>query len=114
MDQAKILRVMDAVKTLTADEQRFLNSLICANIRSSSKQAAVMSSIAFKVGDVVKFDGKTRGPIFIKIYGFSRDRTKIKGAQLNRGWKTMPGVMWTVASNIVKASSVEEAETNRF
>ena len=70
-----------------------------------------MSSVAFKTGDIVKFDGKTRGPIHIKINGFSRDRTKIKGVQLNRGWKTQPGVAWTVAATLVSPSTVEAAET---
>jgi hypothetical protein len=102
------------VKTLSLEDQRALNSLLVANIRSALKHKAVMTSIEFRAGDIVKFDGKTRGPIFIKINSFSRDRTKIKGVQLNRGWKTQPGVQWTVGATVVKASTVAEAEANKF
>lgn len=98
------------VKTLSLEDQRALNSLLVANIRTALKQKAIMCAVKFKGGDVVKFDGKTRGPIFIKIHSFSRDATKVKGVQLNRGWKTKAGTMWTVAASVVQAASVEEAE----
>jgi hypothetical protein len=102
------------VRTLSLEDQRALNALLVANIRQSLKQKAVMTSIQFKFGDIVKFDGKTRGPIFIKIHSFSRDLTKVKGVQLNRGWKTLPGTQWTVGATVAKASTVAEAEANKF
>lgn len=102
------------VKSLSLEDQRALNSMIVANIRLGLKQKAVTSSSQFYIGDVVKFDGKTRGQIFIRINSFSRDRTKIKGVQLNRGWKTQPGVQWTVAASIAHASNLTEAEAGKF
>jgi len=97
------------VRTLSLEDQRALNSLLVANIRQSLKQKAVMTSVEFRAGDVIKFDGKTRGPIFLEITGFSRDRAKIKGRQLNAGWKTSKGTPWTVGATIVKASTAAEA-----
>ena len=109
MSQVTLTSLMDQIKTLPLSEQRALNSLLVANIRLGHRQAAVMKSVAYKVGDVVKFDGKTRGPIIIEITGFSRDLTKIKGRQLNDGWKTKAGVQWTVGATIVWPSTREEA-----
>lgn len=97
------------IRVLSLEDQRTLNSMLVANIRLSLKQKAVMTSIAFKVGDVIKFDGKTRGPIFLEVNGFSRDRTKIKGKQINSGWKTSAGVNWTVGATVAKAATREEA-----
>ena len=109
MSQVTLTSLMAQIKTLPLDEQRALNSLLVANIRLGHRQNAVMKSIAYKVGDVIQFDGKTRGPIFLEISGFSRDLTKIKGKQLNRGWKTQAGVQWTVGASIVKAATREQA-----
>ncbi len=109
MSQVTLSSLMAQIKTLSLDEQRALNSLLVANIRLGHRQNAVMKSIEYKVGDVIQFDGKTRGPIFLEISGFSRDRTKIKGKQLNRGWKTQPGVNWTVGASIVKTATREQA-----
>jgi hypothetical protein len=113
MSQA-LATVFAQVKSLSMDDQRALNKLLVANIRLAMRQKAVMTAITFKAGDVVKFDGKTRGPIFIKIHSFSRDLTKVKGVQLNRGWKTQPGVQWTVGATVCRASTVAEAEANKF
>jgi hypothetical protein len=106
--------LMSQIRALSLEDQRALNSMLVANIRAGLKQKAVMTSIQFRAGDVVKFDGKTRGPIFIKIHSFSRDLTKVKGVQLNRGWKTQPGVQWTVGANACRASTVADAEANKF
>lgn len=91
MDHAKLNAAMQIVKTMTLEEQRALNSMLCTNIRAGLRVKAVGASINYSIGDVVQFDGKTRGPIFIEITGFSRDLTKMKGKQLNRGWKTAAG-----------------------
>lgn len=101
--------IFTEVRTLSLEDQRALNSMLVANIRQSMCQVAAMKSIAFKAGDVVKFDGKTRGPIYLEVTGFSRDRTKIKGRQINKGWKTSTGAQWTVGASIAKASTREEA-----
>lgn len=98
------------IRVLSLEDQRVLNKMLVANIRLGMKQKAVMTSITFKAGDIVQFDGKTRGPIFIKIHSFSRDLTKVKGVQLNRGWKTQPGVQWTVGATICKAATLAQAE----
>ena len=109
MDKAKLNAAMQIVRTMSLEEQRALNSLLCANIRAGHKMAAAENSMNYGVGDVVQFDGKTRGPIFLEITGFSRDRTKIKGKQLNKGWKTSAGVQWTVGATIVKSATREQA-----
>jgi hypothetical protein len=109
MDKAKLNAAMQIVRTMTLEEQRALNSLLCANIRAGHKVAAAENSMSFGLGDVIQFDGKTRGPIFLEITGFSRDRTKIKGKQLNKGWKTAAGTPWTVGATLAKAATREQA-----
>lgn len=101
--------LMQQVKTLTLEEQRVLNKLLCQNIRHGMKVNAIQKSINFALGDVIVFDGKTRGTIYLEVTGFSRDLTKIKGKQLNKGWKTSPGVNWTVVASVAKASTREQA-----
>ena len=97
------------IRKLSLEDQRALNSLIVANIRGAMRVKAVSSAIKYNRGDVVKFDGKTRGTIIIEITGFSRDFTIIKGKQLNSGFKTSAGVPWTVAATLVSPSTREEA-----
>jgi hypothetical protein len=97
------------VRALSLEDQRALNSLLVANIRQALKQKAVMTSIEFRAGDIIVFDGKTRGTIFLEVTGFSRDRTKIKGRQVSRGLKTKIGTNWTVGANVAKASTLEKA-----
>ena len=109
MDKAKLNAAMQIIRTMSLEEQRALNNLLCANIRAANKAAAAENSMNFGVGDIIQFDGKTRGPIFLEITGFSRDRTKIKGVQLNKGWKTRAGVNWTVGATICKSATREQA-----
>lgn len=97
------------IKKLNLAEKRALNSLLVTDIKHALRHAQVMQAIQFSRGDVVKFDGKTRGPIFIEITGASRDFTKLKGRQLNRGWKTAAGTPWTVSANLCSKATREEA-----
>ena len=97
------------IKKLTLVEKAALNKLLVQDIRFAQKQKAVMASMAFQIGDVVKFDGKTRGQIFIEVTTASRDFTKLKGRQLNRGWKTSAGTPWTVSSTLCTKATREEA-----
>jgi hypothetical protein len=109
MSNVTLNSLMQQIKTLTLDEQRVLNKLLCANIRHGYKVNAIQKSVAFGVGDVITFDGKTRGPIFLEVSGFSRDRTKIKGKQINRGWKTSVGTNWTVGASVARSATREQA-----
>jgi hypothetical protein len=97
------------ITTLSLEDQRALNSLLVANIRLALRHKAVATSIEFRAGDIIVFDGKTRGTIFLEVTGFSRDRTKIKGRQVSRGLKTKIGTNWTVGANVAKASTLEKA-----
>lgn len=101
--------VMQLVKTMTLDEQRVLNKLLCQNIRHGMKVNAIQKSVNFAIGEVIVFDGKTRGTIYLEVTGFSRDMTKIKGKQLNKGWKTSPGVQWTVGASVARSATREQA-----
>lgn len=103
-------QVMQLVKTMPLQEQRDLNTMLCANIRRASKLKAIEKSASFELGDVIKFDGKTRGTVYVKVTGFSRDMTKLKGVQTSRGFgKASRGCMWNVHCTSATKVSAEEA-----
>jgi hypothetical protein len=109
MSQVTLNSLMQQIKTLTIDEQRALNSLLCANIRHASKVKSIQKAMSFEVGQFVEFDGRTRGRIVLEVTGFSRDMSKVKGIQINRGFKTLRGTPWTATATACKAVSAEEA-----
>jgi hypothetical protein len=113
MSTATLNALMQQIRVMPLEEQRALNSLLVANIRASLKSSAIMTSINYGHGDIVKFEAGIKGTIFIEVTGFSRDRTKIKGTQIGQSKfarrKVMNGTNWTAGANIVKASSKDEA-----
>lgn len=97
------------LNAMSIDDLRMLNSAVCDQIRNRQKFEAAMATRSFAIGDVIKFDGKTRGMIHLEVTGFSRDRTKIKGVQLNKGWTTRAGSQWNVFATAARASTRDEA-----
>lgn len=97
--------LMKQIKSMSIEDQRTLNSLLCANIRGASKIRSIQSAAKFVIGDTVVFNAKTRGMITISVDGFSRDMSKIKGTQLNQGCSSNKGMKWTVGASLCKAAS---------
>lgn len=111
---ASIQEVLTLAKQLTLQEQLALNKLLVANIRHANKMKSLEKAVTFRIGDLVKFDAKTRGIIVIKVTGFSRDMTKIKGVQQNvgRSIKARKGMNWTAGAGLVSAAT--EADVARY
>ncbi len=95
MNQVAIL--MEQIKMLSYDEQRDLNKRLVANLNLASKIASVNASSKFNIGDIVQFDANSKGIITIRITGFSRDMSKIKGTQLSPG---RVGCAWQVTAKL--------------
>ena len=92
-----VFDLMKQIKTLTIADQLVLNKLLVQNIRHSNKVKSIENSARIDVGDYFQFDGKTRGIITIKVSEFSRDMTKVKGTQVNKGFgRATRGIKWTV------------------
>ena len=94
-----VFDLMKQIKTLTIADQLVLNKLLCQNIRHANKVKSIEKAASIDVGDYVQFDGKTRGIITIKVSEFSRDMTKVKGVQVNKGFgRATRGIKWTVTA----------------
>lgn len=106
---SKVTELLAEIKKLTLEEQRVLNTALVHHMRFNIRHQAVMKAMTFQIGDIVKFDGKTRGPIYIEVSTTSRDFSKLKGRQLNRGWKTAAGTPWTVGALACTKATREEA-----
>lgn len=95
--------LLEQVKALSLDEQRALIVQIQDNIRAEQQELDLKDG--FKVGDILKFNGGTRGLIFMEVTGFNKARTQVSGNQLNGGLKTGAGTPWKVPMNQVLGSS---------
>ena len=106
-----ILDLMNLVKNLSLEEKRSLNNILVQDLRHAHKVKNVVAAAAFHEGDFVEFDAKTRGFITIQITDFSRDGSKVKGVQINKGrfGSAQRGMKWTATAAVCKAVSAEVA-----
>lgn len=94
------------VRKLPLSDQRALNTILVESIKHNLRIEAATKSKEFKLGDVVSFVCTKRGRFgtkYIKVMGFSRDRTKVKGPECSADGKpttTFP-TTWTVAISLV-------------
>lgn len=109
---AAVLPIMKLASQLSVEDQRILNRLLVLSIRKNIKAVAVEKSAAIEIGDYVQFNAKTRGDITIKVDGFSRDGTKVKGVQVNKGFalRAVRGTKWTAGCAGVKVLTKELGE----
>jgi hypothetical protein len=104
--------LMKQVKLLSIADQRVLNKLLCQNIRHAQKVVAIEKSAAIDIGDYVQFNAKTRGIITMKVSDFSRDGSKVKGTQVNKGFgRATRGMKWQCAASMVKVITKTEGQT---
>ena len=100
-NQAQIKNILAQIAALPFEDQRMVNKLLVANLKAGSKEISRDAASNFRIGDVVQFDaGPRKGGITkIKITGFSRDMSTIKGQVVN-------GFMnWNVSANMCKAAA---------
>jgi Flp pilus assembly secretin CpaC len=114
MSTQTVFDLMSQIRTLSLEDQRKLNKMLVQNIDAGIKRQCQEISCKLDVGDVVSFDGKTRGMITIKVTEFSRDLTKVKGIQLNPGMKTPKGTKWTVHAAAVKPVPMDLQKTLEY
>lgn len=101
---SQIQSILDQITALSLEDQRKLNSMLVENIKSGIRRANVVASMSFSKGDIVEFDAGHRGIIRIKVDGFSRDHTKLKGQQLSVNGRASSefAPSWNVGANICK------------
>lgn len=96
-----IQSIMAQIQTLSFEDQRMLNKVLVAHLKAEHKMVAADAAMNFRVGDIVQFDaGPRKGGITkIKINGFSRDLSTVKGVQVG-GFRE--GVNWNVGATLCK------------
>lgn len=98
-NQAQIKNILAQIADLPFEDQRMVNKLLVASLNASSKERSRDAASNFRLGQIVEFDaGPRKGGITkIKITGFSRDMSMIKGDVVNGFMK------WNVSANVCKA-----------
>ena len=91
---AQILSILAQASALSLEDQCLLNKMLVENIKRNRKVEAVKIGVKFNIGDKVSFDAGRKGLKTIMIDGFSRDGTKIKGAEVGSG------IHWTVGNTV--------------
>lgn len=94
------------VRKLSLADQRTLNTILVESIKHNIRIEAAAKSKEFKLGDVVSFVCTKRGRFgtkHIKVMGFSRDRTKVKGYEVLPDGRRENAFTptWTVAMSLV-------------
>ena len=94
------------IRKLPLADQRTLNRILVDEIKHGIRIEAATKAKEFHLGDVVSFLCTKRGRQgvkYIKVMGFSRDRTKVKGPECTRDGKpeTAFPTTWTVAISLV-------------
>jgi hypothetical protein len=89
--------VFAQVQALSFEDQRALNKMLVANLNCTTKLKSMQVAAKFNIGDEVLFDAKSKGIVKIKVTGFSRDGSSLKGTQLGG---LRPGCNWTVGATI--------------
>lgn len=104
-----ILAILAAVRTLSEDELRLLNKSIVEQIKHKNTVRAHAAGANINIGDVVSFDGgRRRGVRYLRVEGFNRARTSVKGPETNALGEVMPfGDRWTVANNLCTKVNVK-------
>ena len=89
---------------MTVDELRALNKIVCDLIKSQHKQKLAVAGAAFGVGDLVSFMDRNGVTRFVKVTGFKRDRTAIKGIETGPTGASTSAIRpmnWTVANTLL-------------
>lgn len=92
-----LVSLMSDITKLSLEDQRTLNTLLVDNIKRKVKIKGITAAAAFNIGDEVQFKCPKRGLLKIKITGFSRDGSKIKGAEIGSY------VNWQVSAQMCQA-----------
>ena len=94
----KVTELMDQIRKLSNEDQRKLNGMLFSHLQYAKRLETMVSSHNFKANDIVKFNAKARGMIFMKLDGVT-PAGRLRGTQLNRGIKSTAGTSWTAGAD---------------
>jgi hypothetical protein len=95
--------VMDLLSKLTVDEQIQIHGSLVNMIKHGQRANAAKAGASFKIGQIVKFDAKTRGTKFMQIEKFNRAGTCVVGYECDKDGSNKTKMRWTVANSFCVA-----------
>lgn len=97
-----VAQLVSLARNLNTDEMFALNKALVEMIKSQRRLLQAVVGSSFAIGDVVRFDAKSKGIKHIKIEGFNRARTAVVGREIDPVTKTaVPfATKWTVANTL--------------
>lgn len=101
MTTLTVAQLVQSAAQLTIEQQLALNKALCQMIKSGRRVQAAVAGSEFRIGDVVRFNAKTRGIRTIKIEKFNRAGTAVVGWEVDAQGVRIPfGTRWTVANTL--------------
>lgn len=101
MTTLTVAQLVQSAAQLTVEQQLALNKALCQMIKSGRRVQAAVAGSEFRIGDVVRFNAKTRGIRTIKIEKFNRAGTAVVGWEVDAQGVRLPyGTRWTVANTL--------------
>jgi len=95
--------VMDLLSKLTVDEQIQVHGSLVNMIKHGQRANATKAGASFRIGQIVKFDAKTRGTKFMQIEKFNRAGTCVVGYECDKDGSNKTKMRWTVANSFCVA-----------
>ena len=95
-------QIINAASELSREQQLALNKALVEMIRSERRVTLALAGAQFKIGQIVRFNAKTRGIKTMQIEKFNRAGTAVVGFELREdGSKSI--TRWTVATTLCTA-----------
>jgi hypothetical protein len=92
--------IITAIALLDFDDQQDIYKQVFVMIREQRNQQDLAQGLTLKIGQLVRFDAKTRGIQYLRIEKFGRDRTTVKGYPCDcHGNRLSYAQRWTVSNS---------------
>jgi len=103
VNESKVLSILNQISHLTLEDMLVLNKGLVQMINQKSRLSHLEASMKFTPGQIIKFTklgrGRDAGTHFIKIEGFNRAGTAVKGYPVHpTSYEKIPGPSWTVST----------------
>lgn len=95
-----LAQIVSAMNEMSTQQLTDLNKTLIRIHKAKRQVNAVVAAATFQIGQIVKFNGKSKGMRTIKIKGFNRAGTCLVGFEVNPVTKEVSESQWTVSPAI--------------
>ena len=98
----QIRDLLEAASKLSVEDMRTLNRGLVEMLKTRLRQKAAQAGAQFHPGQIVRFNAKRRGLKYLKIEGFNRAGTAVKGPECDEKGNVSSqfATRWTVATTL--------------